>query len=374
MPRKKISRDLPPLPAKRDLDDAPHKTDRLTEILRRVALRNQRSQPRAFYSVRQVAGSFHVTLSTASRAYRDLEREGLLTRVPGSKTLLQGRRYDRRLEVRAFVGLPASLSSFVTIQAYRNFFIKIRRELRLRGFATAMVFCEKDETRTAELSERLKAYEVDTVIWFQPPREAAKSTPWLSDLGIRVVGVAHEEFPAIPCRYQVRRDQGIADLLLQWKEQYGIDHVTLAQPREGKLSSLDEILHDVLDDFAIKWSAAIFDGTGSESFVRALQSTTTGGIIFSSSQLASQLCFRTPDTVADLLQIRRVALLNGPVSMPFARVPNVNVDIVVVDWQRVAEKIVDDLITQEAFQNGRTRIFEAEAKLRVPLSEFAHSI
>jgi hypothetical protein len=69
-----------------------------------------------------------------------------------------------------------------------------------------------------------------------------------------------------------------------------------------------------------------------------------------------------------------VALLNGPVSMPFARVPRVKVDLVVVDWQRVAEKIVDDLITQEAFQQGQAKIFEAEAKLRVPLSEFAHSI
>src|SRR2546423_12349482 len=87
MPRKKISRALPPLPSNTDLDDALHKTERLTEILRRVALKNQRTQPRAFYSVRDVAGSFHVTLSTASNAYRHLEQEGLLTRVRGSKTL-----------------------------------------------------------------------------------------------------------------------------------------------------------------------------------------------------------------------------------------------------------------------------------------------
>jgi hypothetical protein len=374
MPRKSISRSLPPLPKTRCLDDALNKTNRLVEILRRVAVNSRSTQSRVFYSVRNISQHFHVTLSTAARAYHQLEREGLLTMVRGSKTLLQGRHYDRRLEVRAFVGLPASLSSFVTIQAYRTFFIKIRRELRLRGFATAMVFFEKDEVETAVLSERLKIYEVDTVIWFQPPRQATKSSPWLSDYGIRLIGVAHEEFPSIPCRYQVRRDQGIADLLVQWKQRYGLDHVTLAQPAERRSSTLEESLHNTLDDLSIKSSVSVFNGKRSEDFVRALQNTTTGGIIFSSSQLASQLCFRTPDAVADLLQTHRVAFLNGPVSMPFARVPGVDVDLVVVDWQLVAEKMVDDLITQEAFQNGHTTIFEAAAKLRVPLSEFAQSI
>jgi hypothetical protein len=133
-------------------------------------------------------------------------------------------------------------------------------------------------------------------------------------------------------------------------------------------------LRNTLDDLSVKSSVSVFNGERSEDFVRALQNTTTGGIIFSSSQLASQLCFRTPDAVAGLLQTHRVAFLNGPVSMPFAKVPGVNVDLVVVDWQRVAEEIVDDLITQEAFQQGHSKIFEAEAKLRVPLSEFAHSI
>jgi hypothetical protein len=77
--------------------------------------------------------------------------------------------------------------------------------------------------------------------------------------------------------------------------------------------------------------------------------------------------------VEELLQAHRVAFLNGPVSMPFAKVPDAKVDLVTVDWQSVAEQIVDDLISQQAFQSGPT-IFEAEAKLCVPLSAFAQSI
>ena len=126
---------------------------------RDVALKNQTEQPRVFYAVRDVAKSYRLPLSTVARAYRRLEHEGLLTRVRGSRTLLQGLRYDRRFGIRGLVGLPASLSAFVTVQAYRMFFIKIRRELRLRGFATAMVFFEKDEARSPDAGIRAKRVE-----------------------------------------------------------------------------------------------------------------------------------------------------------------------------------------------------------------------
>jgi hypothetical protein len=48
MARKKVSRSLAPLPKKRALDEADHKTERLIEILREVAVKNQREQARAF--------------------------------------------------------------------------------------------------------------------------------------------------------------------------------------------------------------------------------------------------------------------------------------------------------------------------------------
>ena len=60
--------------------------------------------------------------------------------------------------------------------------------------------------------------------------------------------------------------------------------------------------------------------------------------------------------------------------MPFAKVPDVRVDLVTVDWRSLAERIVDDLITQEAFKVAGPTVFEAEPKLRVLLSEFAQPI
>jgi len=344
------------------------------EVLRDVAAQNQLEQPRAFYSIRQVAAHFHVPFSTVSRVYRRLEQEGLLSSVRGSKTVLQGLHFDRHLSVRAFVGLPASLSAFVTLQDYRMFFIRLRRELRLRGFAAATAYFERNEASTGGLSARLKAYEVDTVIWFQPPKEAKETALRLNDMGIRLLGVANDNFPSIPCRYQVRRDAATKALLTEWKARNAVEGVTLVQSTEQRSAMTEETLQTLLDELEIKRTVANYGGQRSEAFLRTLQKAKTGGIIFPSSALASKFCFRSPSAVTELLQTHRVALLTGPVSMPFARVPDVAVDLVTVDWQLVAERIVSDLITQDAFQQPGPTIFEAEAQLRVPLSDFAQSI
>jgi hypothetical protein len=373
MARKKITRALAPLPSRRALEKAHHKTETLIDILRDVAVKNQQEQPRTFHSVRDVAAHFKVPVSVVSRAYRQLEQEGLLTRVRGSKTLLQGLTSDRQLKVRAFVGFPASISRFVTLQDYRTFFIRIRRELRLRGFAAATAFYEPAEAMSDTLARRFKAYEVDTVIWFQPGKEVTTTALHLADMGIRLLGVANDTYCHVPCRYQVNREPALRTLLERWKTQHA-ESVIIVQAKEHRPSAIDDVLHAILDELDMKWSVASYQNQRSEAFLRDLQRKKTGGIIFSSSTLASKFSFRAPGAVADLLASQPVALINGPVTMPFAKVPNVEVDLITVDWQHVATEIVDDLISQDAFQLPGPTIFDAEAQLRVPLSEFAQSI
>jgi hypothetical protein len=361
------------LPSRRALDKAHQKAEALTAILRDVAVKNQREQPIAFHAVRDLVAHFRVPTSTVMRAYRVLELEGLISRIRGSKTVLQGLHFDRQLKVRAFVGFPASVSRFVTLQDYRTFLIRIRRELRLRGFAAATAFFEPAEASSDALSKRFKAYEVDTVIWFQPGKESAITALHLADMGIRLLGVANDNFGQIPCRYQVRRDGAIKALLGNWKAE-NPGRVTIVESKEQRSAAMDEMLHGILDELGIPWTVAIYQSQRSEAFLRELQRKKTSGVIFSSSALASKFCFRAPGAVADLLAAHHVALINGPVSMPFAKVPDVKVDLVTVDWQMVAERIVDDLISQDAFQLPGPTFFDAEAKLRVPLSAFAQSI
>jgi hypothetical protein len=374
MARKKVSRTLRRLPPPSVVSRTHHKSERLLEILRGVATDNQEEHSQPFYSVREVSARFRVPISTVSRIYRHLEHEGLLSRVRSSRTILQGLHYDRRLQVRAFVGLPASLSTFITIQDYRMFFIRIRRELRLSGFATAMVFFKDEEARTNALSDRLKTYEVDTVIWFLPPPSARETALRLNDMGIRLVGINDGGPSVIPSRYLVQRESAIKRILAKWKSDYSVDKVTVVESRVHRSAPNEETVKTALEEFRIGSSAIFFNSQRTETFLRSLCRMKTDGILFPSSALASMFCFRDPETVTELLRSQRVAFLDGPVNMPFTSVPDVRVDLAMVDWQTVAETIVHELTTQEAFLGSASTVFEAEAQMRVPLNHVAENI
>lgn len=374
MARKKVSRKLPPLREIARSNDRDNPREDLIEVLREIAIENQTDQPQAFYSMRDIASGLRVPLSSVPPACRQLEREGLLTRIRGSKTILQGALFDRRLTVRAFVGLPACLSSFLTIQDYRSFFMSIRRELRLHDFASAMPLFKRDELGGMTISESFKSYEVDTVVWFSPPRASRESLVRLIDMGIRVITISHGERLPLPARYQVRRDDAIRKLLGHWRSAYDIAEVTVVESPSFRSLSTEAALTGVAEEIGIRCSAISFNGEPIEEFLGQLQQVRTGGILFPSSGLVSFFCFRSPKAVAHLLHSRRVGLIDGPVNIPFAPVPDAQVDLITVDWQSVAKKIVADLISQEAFRDLSPRIFEAKAQLRVPFNRFAESI
>src|SRR5438128_848714 len=168
MARKKITRRLPPLPKGPIIRAKEHKAERLLEILRGIAVNNQRDDPQTFYPLRDVASRFQVPISTVARVYGQLEDEGILSSIRGSKTILQGLSSARHLSVRGVVGLPASLSWFIAVQDYRMFFLCMRRELRRRDFAATTVFLERGAENPEGLMKRFRKYKVDTVLWFRP--------------------------------------------------------------------------------------------------------------------------------------------------------------------------------------------------------------
>ena len=348
--------------------------ERLLGILRDLALRNQKEQPQPFYSVRDIARQFRVPLSTVAEAYHHLQREGLLSSVRSSKTILQGSHYDRRLSVRAFIGLPASLAAFITIQDYRMFFIRIRRELRIRGFATAMLFFEPEELSTDIVAERLKAYEVDTVLWFLPALAARQTALRLSDAGVRLLGITQGEPSTFHCQYELRRRAAIVAILSQWKLRHAVSKITIVESKGQRSAVTLELLKEATESLELGFAVVTLKSEDIRSFIATLRRVRTDGIVFSSSALASRLAFRDPLAVTEIMSSQRVAFLEGPVNMPFSAVPDVAIDLVTFDWQLVAERIVDDLVSQAAFRAGPPIAFEAEAHLRVPLRRFAQRL
>ena len=370
MARSRISPDLGRIPHGYRLKESEHKTEDLRELLRSLAIKNQREQPRVFYSLREVATRFKMPVSTVAKIYREMEQEGLLSRVRGSKTVLNGLRNSRRLSVRALVGLPALISHFITIQEYRTFFIWMRRELWLRGFATTTFFLRPDEEANGTLTEQSKSYEVDVIIWLQPGRSSFETLLRLSDMGIRVIAISQVGTPSIPSRYFVWRERAIETLLKDWKNQNSVRKVTVVDSQEYRSVVTEEVLRVMLQNLKIESDNKTFQSEDAGIFLRDLSHSKTDAVIFPSAGLVSMFAFRNPQELTDLLTTRRSAFVDGPIDMPFCKIPDVFVDLVTVNWQVVAESVVNDLITRQAFERNRYTTFEAEVRFRVPLSSF----
>jgi hypothetical protein len=373
VPRKKHIPPVAPLPARPGFKLGEAKADRLLEILRGLALKNRKEEAQVFHPIREVARHFGVPLSTVARIYNRLEEEGVLVSVRGSRTLLQGLSSGRHLSVRGFIGLPAFTPWFVTLQDYRTFCIRTRRELRARGFAVATVFYDAAEVQQhGRLRRRIEKYDFDTVLWHQPERPAKEIASHLKDSGIRVLGVSDRGFASIRCRYEVRREAAIVPILREWCSQSGIESVVVVRGLEPS-AAREELLKKLLDEAGLEHE---FKSAGEQrlsAFIDSLGTNKKSGIILPATA-AAMFGFRAPEALASLMRRTRVALKDGPVSIPFARVPDVTADLVLVDWQLIAEQVADDLITGKAFDRTATTIFEATPHLRAPLRLYAQSL
>ncbi len=371
MARKKITRRLKPLPNRPSLKASDHKTQRLLEILRGIAIHSQREESRPFYPVRDIAEHFRVSTSVVAKGYEQLEDEGLLSMVRGSRTILQGATAVRRLNVLSFIGMPAAVSSFVALQDYRTFFVRLRRELRARGFAVAMVLFDSSDIGSAPLYNRLAKHRFDTVLWYRPDASARDIVSRLTDKGIRVIALNDYRLSPIPNRYEVQREIAISEVLRYWRAQARIDSVVVV--RGVKAAAMEETLERLLEEQQLAFEFRNADNKSAAKFLESLGRGKARAIIFP-SWAASQFSFREPDALMQLADHCHVAFTGGPPSIQFAQVRDVRVELVVVDWQLVAEKIVNDLISKKAFEGNQTTVFAAQTQIRALLSQYSQSI
>src|SRR5664279_485635 len=127
MARKPIQRSFPALASQihgfKGLTSRDHKRHALCGLLRQIAIRNRRRQSHPFYSMREVAMFFNVTLPTVGAVYKQLEREGLLLRRRSSMTELVPVAHDGRQVTRGVVAVPIYLPGFLMLRDWRSFFI-----------------------------------------------------------------------------------------------------------------------------------------------------------------------------------------------------------------------------------------------------------
>jgi hypothetical protein len=372
MARKKVIRRLPPLPKRPAIDPQDHKTARLVELIRGAAIKSQVEEPQAFYPVREIAHHFRVPLSTVARVYSQLEDEGLLVTIRGSKTVLQGRSSGRHLNVQGLVGIPASVSSFVALQDYRSFCIRTRRDLHARGFAVATVFFDARDIKTGKLKNRIDKYGVDTVLWYRPDTSVREVISELKDAGVSIVAISDGDVSPTRCRYEVRREVAIKRILRDWRSQNGINSAVVVRGPRGSAAK-EEILQALLEEENYTFAFQNATDDRLDQFLESLAQMEGKGVIIS-SWVASMLAFRAPQALMKLASNCRLMFTGGPPSVPFTQVGHVPADLVVVDWQLLAEKLATDLLSKTAFDRTKSTVFSAQAHIRAALNQYSQVI
>ena len=179
-------------------------------------------------------------------------------------------------------------------------------------------------------------------------------------------------FPSVRCRYLVQREAAISSILQEWRTRRGIKSVAIIRGVQT-LAAREELLKTLLDEQRLTYEFKSAGGQRPGNFLESLGRVDNQGIILP-SPAAAMFAFRAPGRLAELMSRAQVALTGGPVSIPFGQVPDVKADLVLVDWQLVAEQIVNDLVTRKAFDRAETTVFEAKAQFRTPLSEYGESL
>jgi hypothetical protein len=349
------------------------KTDRLLEMIRGLAVEEQQERPQIFLSLRAAARHFGVPTSAMAAVYKQLTEEGILSGIRGSHTILEGRAAIRNLKVRGLIGMPISISRFQALQDYRCCFLQLRDKLHERGFVISPMFFEQPEGEPEVIIKRLRKEKVDAVIWLLPDEADRGTALRLRDMGIGFIGINITPVSGMICRYQVRRQQAIRTIMRSWRADLQKTEVTIVRvplettSDEKRLTNLRTLIESERIQCAIETVPDVNIG----KFLKSLCQNRASGIILP-APAATMLGWRAPETLTDVLENCRCALIDGPMDLPFAeRLPKTEVDVVTVRWSPVAKQIASDMVTGQALNGTEPTVFEADARLRVPFRRYA---
>src|SRR5713226_7562754 len=102
------------------------RTELMLKLLRQNAKKFRKEEAAPFYSIRAVATRFRMPTTTIFRLYQQLESEGLLQTIWGSKTLLQPIALANN---RPTLTLPVSVARFAASRQYRNSILRLCKQL-----------------------------------------------------------------------------------------------------------------------------------------------------------------------------------------------------------------------------------------------------
>ncbi len=372
MARKNIQRSLPSLQdAFKDFigfSDEESKQIALTRHLESTVNRLRKKSSQPFYSMRTIVDFFGVPLRTVALAYESLEKKGLLIRIRGSQTLLAGKSTSPSKTVRAVVGVPVRLHTFVASPYSRKFYVELEEGLRKCGFVADLIFYRGEEVARPEFAERLAHHNLDSVLWHTPPAMARNAILLLRDQGVQQLLIQPTESQmdlSLPT-YLQDWQTGYRDLATDW-QQAGVRRVFVPRPMRSSSSRAMRAFASALTEKGLEVQE--FSGEPQELWSKLEETSkrTIPGVAFLDQEGADAICNENPVPVEELTRKYRLAFCRGIIRIPYFHHREAKVDVVMFSATEMADRIAND-IRRMPVKEGAIFTFKAGYESQVSLS------
>lgn len=347
MARKKIQRSLPAVKSLfKSFKGFPAKSSRqllLLNELRSAAKALRTKSPRPFYAMREISLHFKVPLRTVAIAYEQLELEGILNRIRGSKTLLAGKSLSPRKPVRAVVGIPVSFHAIVVSPYSRALHLELEERLRNYGYVADIIFFRDDEVANPDFAERLQNHNLDYLIWHTPHSQANQVLLSLKDHGVRQILVQSIDNPnSLPVTtYFQDWQHGYKLMAEEWKK-LGI--LTVIVPEPSYLSSKRALKSFSLVMTAARLRVIMVKNSAQDILHAAMKMPRKSyGVAFLDQMDAEIICNQEPVIVDRILKHGRLAFCRGPIRAPYFIRRDAAVDLVRFLPSEIAARLADGI-------------------------------
>lgn len=316
-------------------------TSAIAHVLKAAAEAAQGPAPVPFYSIRKIATTLAVPVTTVARAYKQLQADGIIRATWGSKTVIEPRDTDRQRVFRALVALPRSTRAFATTRAHREFAYAIEDELWSSRVAARSIFYEADEPLKPDFVDTIVRHAVNAVVWFRPPCGSNAALAALSDRGVAVITVDAPGAKGCGHHHMIDRTQTLRDTLSRWTG-LGVERVAVARHSDLESSALCALVDECAKSVGLRVSNSSFRATAAEFLTNLRRSSQA--VIFPSSEFAATLAHGSPSPFERLLRNGPVMLLGGAIDLPVAVARYAATDVVRTEWKSVARAVTNDLL------------------------------
>jgi hypothetical protein len=340
------------------------------EELRGVAEKLNSTVSQPFYSMREVADFFRVPLGTISRVYKRLEREGVVSRIRSSHTMLVGKEVLPREAVRGVVGLYVWLHSMVLLAYTQTLVIEFEEHLRRLGYVADIIFhSAKNEETEPDFVTRLLQHRLDAVVFHTPQAASRQNILSLRDRGVRVLVVQRKDtqFDLPALIYLQDYQTAYQKMAARW-HQIGIRKVWLCTPA-GYLHYKAEtnIFKSILNKHDLETESVLDEPRLLLKKIRQRTAKMSTALAFLDGTQSELFCNRHTQVIEQISRVARLAFCVGLPRLPCLQFRNIRVDIVDFSPSEVAAKLADDVGRLSVLSDGIHHTFVAHYQEQIPL-------